>query len=282
MPATPHFPWICPRTEAAILEAHGDVRGTVGELEECEEQLVGSPDTETATSEREMKLTEKPEAAMAISLLVTAVLYLVPFGRTLAWPLILLSTLAHELGHGLAAAVLGGRFEALHMYADASGAAIWSGSFGRLGIATVAGAGLLGPALAAFCLLALGHTPRGARAVLGGVGVALLVIAVLVARNAFALAFIFILGVTFLIIAGRSARLGQMVVVLIAVQLALSVFSRSDYLFTRTVVTAAGPRPSDVAVMSAALFLPYWFWGLLCGTLSLLLLALGAWRFFRR
>jgi hypothetical protein len=229
-----------------------------------------------------MKPILRPAAVLTISLLVTAVLYVVPFGRTLAWPLVLVSTLAHELGHGLAAVLLGGRFEALHIYADASGAALWSGSFGRLAVATVAAAGLLGPAIAAFCLLALGRTPRGARAVLACVGAALLMIALLVARNTFALAFILILGVTFLLVASRSERASQMVVVLIAVQLALSVFSRSDYLFTRMALTSLGPRPSDVSVMASALFLPYWFWGVLCGGLSLLLLALGARQFFRR
>jgi len=226
-------------------------------------------------------LTSRPAGLLTISVLVTAVLYVVPYGRTIAWPLVLLSTLAHELGHGIAAALLGGRFEALHMYADASGAAIWSGRFGRLATATVAGAGLLGPALAAFFLLLFGRTPRGARAVLGCTGTALVVIALLVARNPFAVAFILIVGATLLVVAGRSEKLSQMVVVFVAVQLALSVFSRRDYLFTRTAITATGAGPSDVSVMASALFLPYWFWGFLCGGLSLLLLALGARKFFR-
>jgi hypothetical protein len=34
-------------------------------------------------------------------------------------------------------------------------------------------------------------------------------------------------------------------------------------------------------VMASALFLPYWVWGLVCGGLSLALLAAGARRFFR-
>jgi hypothetical protein len=33
--------------------------------------------------------------------------------------------------------------------------------------------------------------------------------------------------------------------------------------------------------MAAALFLPYWFWGVVCGVLSLLLLYAGARMFFR-
>jgi hypothetical protein len=55
----------------------------------------------------------------------------------------------------------------------------------------------------------------------------------------------------------------------------------SDYPFTRTALTVAGPMPSDVAVMAAALFLPYWFWGAACGVLSVIFLLLGVKFFFR-
>jgi len=167
------------------------------------------------------------------------------------------------------------------MYPDASGVATWSGPLGRIGVATVAGAGLIGPALAAFCMLAFGRTPRGARMMLGCVGTGLVLVALLVARNPFGFVFILLLAGTLIAVATRSDRLAQMTVVLIAVQLALAVFSRSDYLFTRTAMTSAGPAPSDVTVMASALFLPYWFWGILCGALSLALLAAGARRFLR-
>ncbi len=110
--------------------------------------------------------TDRAPRVLAISVLVTALLYAIPFGRTIAWPLVLVSTLAHELGHGLAAALLGGSFESLRLHADASGVALWRGSFGRLATATVAGAGLVGPALAAFLLLVLGRTARHARVAL--------------------------------------------------------------------------------------------------------------------
>jgi len=215
------------------------------------------------------------------SVLVTAALYVVPFGRTIAWPLVLISTLAHELGHGLTALLLGGQFHALYIQRDASGAALWSGAFGRLSVAVVAAAGLLGPAVAAFVLLVVGRNPGRARVVLGVLGVALLVVALVLVRNSFGLIFTLILGSALLLIALRLPRASQTVVILLAVQLALSVFSRSDYLFTRTALTSAGRRPSDVAVMADALFLPYWFWGGLCGVLSVAILFLGFRIFFR-
>jgi hypothetical protein len=66
-----------------------------------------------------------------------------------------------------------------------------------------------------------------------------------------------------------------MVVLFVGVQLALSVFSRSDYLFTSVARTAQGANPSDVEMMSQALFLPYWFWGLACGGVSVGILVWG-------
>ena len=219
---------------------------------------------------------------LAASVVVTALLYIVPFGRTVAWPLVLISTLAHELGHGVAAALLGGTFHLLRIESDASGVALWSGAFGNVATAAVAGAGLIGPAVAAFLLLALGRNRARASMLLGALGAALCAVALLLVRNPFGLAFTLLLGSALLLIALRFPRASQTVVILLAVQLALSVFSRGDYLFTRTALTGAGAMPSDVTVMARALFLPYWFWGAACGALSVALLLVGVRMFVRR
>jgi Peptidase M50B-like len=225
---------------------------------------------------------DRARQIFTVSVLVTAILYVVPFGRTLAWPLVLVSTLAHELAHGLTAALLGGTFHSLRIYADASGAALWSGAFGRVATAMVAGAGLLGPAASAFVLLMVGREQPRARALLGIGGASLIAIAVVLVRNPFGLVFTLLLGSALLFIAVRVPRASQTAVILLAVQLALSVFARSDYLFTPMAITSTGLSPSDVAVMSEALFLPYWFWGALCAVLSVLFLFLGVRLFFRQ
>lgn len=66
-----------------------------------------------------------------------------------------------------------------------------------------------------------------------------------------------------------------------AVQLALSVFSRGDYLFTATARTGRGALPSDAAQLADALIGPYWFWGGVCGLLSVAALLFGVVTFFR-
>jgi len=225
---------------------------------------------------------ERGPRLLALAIAVTIILYVIPYGRTIAWPLVLVSTLAHELAHGLMAVVLGGRFEALRLNGDASGVALWSGQFGRLARAAVAGAGLIGPAAAAFLLLAAGRRERFARGLLGALGAFLCLVSLLLVRSAFGFGFTLLLGAALMFIAIRFPRASQPTLILLAVQLALSVFSRSDYLFTPMVLTAGGPMPSDVGAMADALVLPYWVWGIVCGALSLALLGAGVRVFFRR
>jgi hypothetical protein len=78
-----------------------------------------------------------------------------------------------------------------------------------------------------------------------------------------------------------SAKAAQLAIVFVAVQLALSVFSRGDYLFTATANTANGPMPSDVAQIAEALVGPYWLWGAVCGATSIGVLMGGLWLYLR-
>jgi hypothetical protein len=219
-----------------------------------------------------------PQASRAVLLLsvcVTALLYAWPLGRTLSYPLVLLSTLAHELGHGVAALIAGGRFASFELYPDASGVALTSAQ-GRFAEAFVAAGGLIGPSIAALIFFVVGKKPGGARLFLGLIGVLLAIALLLVVRAGFGWFFVAVLAATcFLIAWADSARWSQLVLVFGGTQLALSVYSRRDYLFTPLAHTNQGLMPSDVAQMSEALLLPYWFWGLACGAISVAVLVFG-------
>ncbi len=217
-----------------------------------------------------------------MSVVGTIALYWLPMGQTLAYPLVLLSTLAHELGHGIAALMVGGGFESFVLYADGSGAAMTSGNHGRLARAFISAGGLCGPALAASGCFIAGQRGKAAKSALLFIGCALVVALVMVIRNLFG--WIFVAGVAGVCLWGglKAAKdVAQLMVLFVGVQLALSVFSRADYLFTDVAHTGAGPAPSDVAYMAEALFLPYWFWGLFCGGLSLAILWAGLHRFVK-
>lgn len=228
-------------------------------------------------------LVARARYTLAISVFLTLVLYLVPHLRSIAYPLLLISTAVHELGHGVAAILAGGTFEKFVMYPDASGVATSSGNFGALGRALVAAGGLVGPAVfAAVCFLCArrASTARYALALMG----ALLSLAMLlVVRNGFGLFFIGVLATICLLLAIKGGyHLAQLGLAFLATQLALSVYSRGDYLFTRWAQTAVGTHPSDSQNMATALGIgPYWFWGLVCALFSVIVLVAGSWYLVR-
>ena len=203
---------------------------------------------------------------------LTIALYIVPYGHYVAYPLVLLSTYAHEMGHGITALLVGGDFDSFVMAPDGSGLAYLRIPDSRLARAATSSGGLLGAALLAAAFFGLAKRSKTAHVGLLAFGVATLVALVLVVRSPFGWFFVGSLGAACVYLGLKStARVAQAVLAFLAVQLSLSVFSRGDYLFTET----AGAGPSDVAQMADALFLPYWFWGVVCGAISVIVLLSG-------
>lgn len=234
-----------------------------------------------ARAQERVAVTRRARSALIGSALLTLALYFVPLGSFLIYPLLLLSTLAHELGHGLAALALGGRFHEFYLWPDGSGMAVHSGASGHVAEALVAAGGLVGPALVAALCFALARRQAVARVALVALGVGFLAADVLVVRNDFGRWYIGLVGAALLLVGWRARAAAQTALVFLAIQLALSVFSRGDYLFTPSARTASGVMPSDVAHIAAALGGPYWAWGAACGLFSVLVLVLGLWLFLR-
>ena len=218
---------------------------------------------------------------LLLSVLVTAGLYSVPLGHTLGYPLVLMSTLAHEMGHGMTAWLVGGEFRSFEMWSNGSGVA-HTASSGRIASALISAGGLVGPAIAALFCFVMGRSMKLARVALFVLGAFLVLALVLVVRNMFGVGFVLGAAAVCLLVAVKGgARLSQGLLVFFGVQLALSVFSRGDYLFTPVAHTSAGDLPSDVAQMSEALFLPYWIWGAICGGFSVVVLLFGLYWLWR-
>jgi hypothetical protein len=219
---------------------------------------------------------------LIVSIAVTVLLYVVPYGHVIAYPLMLISTLVHELGHGIAGVMVGGNFQSFEMWSNGAGLAHVVGYDGRFARAFVSAGGLCGPAVAAAVGFVMARGPRRSKWMLGTLGVLLVIADVWIVRSLFGWLFVTLFAAMLLAIAFKaSAHFAQMALMFLSVQLSLSVFSRGDYLFTSVANTGAGTFPSDVANMSDALFLPYWFWGAVCGAFSVLVLAVGGWLFLR-
>lgn len=213
---------------------------------------------------------------LGLSTLVTFGLYVIPFGSFVAYPLLMLSTLVHEMGHGLTALAVGGRFDSFQMWSNGSGVAQIGGFSNRLSSALVSAGGLLGPACAAALGFMLSRKEALARLAFTLLGVFLIASEFLWVRNSFGWIFIGGLAAIYLWLAQqRSGWLVQAALVFFSLQLSLSVFSRADYLFTPIAHTTEGIMPSDVAQIAHVLWLPYWFWGGVCALFSGLVLLLG-------
>jgi hypothetical protein len=219
-----------------------------------------------------------PRTRLFLSAATIALLWQLPYGAQALYPLTLLATFAHEMGHGLTALAVGASFDEMLMHADGSGMAVWHGNPGRMATALIAAGGLVGPTLAGVGLLLLSRSPRFARAALVLVAVALLTVVALWARNAFGIGFLLAwalgLGLAAKVLPDGAAAF---LLHLIALTLCLSWLTDLDYMFSNQAIVNGVALPSDSAAMAAALWLPYWFWGgvVAAFSLGLLLSAIG-------
>ena len=69
----------------------------------------------------------RAKQALWLSIGLTVLLYVIPLGGFVAYPLMLFSTLVHELGHGLTALLMGGSFKQMVIFSDGSGVATHGG-----------------------------------------------------------------------------------------------------------------------------------------------------------
>jgi len=217
-----------------------------------------------------------PRTLLILSTAAIVLIWQLPYGRQMLYPLTLLATYAHEMGHGLTALLLGAQFDQLLLHADGSGMAVWHGNPGRIATALIAAGGLVGPTVAGITLLLLSRSPRFARAVLGTLALLLTVSMVLWSRNSFGAVFLMALAAT-LALAARVLpdSAAAFLLHLIAATLCLSWFTDLDYMFSAQAIVNGVAQPSDSAVMAQALWLPYWFWGGVVAVFSLAVAALG-------
>lgn len=223
----------------------------------------------------ELRAPSSPPSTRALlvgATVASVVLPHVPVLRWIAWPLILTGTLAHELGHGVAGLMVGRRFEALEIRFDGSGVAHTAGGVGTLEIAWTALGGLVGPAVVAVLCLGLSRGVRSSRMALGTVGAGLIVAIPFLAGSLGTAVVMAVVGAASAALGWWGRQAARLGLAFLGVQLAVQVWTRSDYLFVSR--TGRG-EVSDIARIADALWGPVWFWGAAVGLVSLGLLAVG-------
>jgi hypothetical protein len=221
--------------------------------------------------------------AAAIVFVITA---WVPFGRTLLYPLTLFTTWVHEMGHGLTGIAVGGRFEYLEIFRDASGLAYTREAPGTAA-GLVALGGLLAPPIVGSAILAFVHGPRRARVLLTVLAVAIVLSLVLFVRSATGFIAMPIVAVALAWSAWRGfAEHPERRVIVsqaLGVLLALDTLTRMvSYVFTPEVTVDGKTQGSDISHVADNLGGHYVLWGIAVTIFAVGLLAVGMWWAWRR
>jgi len=223
-------------------------------------------------------------AALITAAVVTLVLeHFIPFGGLIVYPFTLLTTWVHETGHGLAALIVGGHFQRLEIFWDASGVAHTVENPGWP-VAVVCLGGLLAPPLVGMIILILARGPRRALGILIALAAALLVSLALWVRSPagyFAVPLVAALLGAVVLRGSENRRL--VAAHFIAVQLALDTLGRMlHYVFVPTAMSGGHESRSDIALIADNLGGHYMLWGLLVAAIALGLLAVGLWAAWRK
>lgn len=202
------------------------------------------------------------QRALILALLASLLLWNMPFGGLVLYPFKLLATWLHELSHGVIMLLTGAGFEHLEIFEDTSGLAQAERSVGPAGRAAIHSAGYMGTAAFGSVLLLLGQTRPRARWILGSLGLAMGLSALLWIHNDFAIRMAYgglalCIGLALV----PSERLAILVVNFIAAQacinalLDIRILFRPDMVINGKVVGA-----SDAHNMANATFGSHWLW----------------------
>ena len=218
---------------------------------------------------------------LLVALLVLWGIHHLPGRGVILYPLMLFDTMVHEMGHGLTSLLLGGRLEKLEVFSDGSGLA-WTAVAPGWRQAAVSAGGLLAPPFLAAFAFGAAQSARAARAWVLGMGVFLLGCLLVFVRGGMAWPFVLAIALVLLAIGLRArAQLVQVATLVLALELSVLTYSRSDYLFVYSAVINGASHKSDVGKIADTLGLPYWFWGSLIGLFSALLIGLEARSYLR-
>ncbi len=222
---------------------------------------------------------------LILAAIITVALWQIPGADLVLYPFAILATWFHELAHGLAALAMGGRFEALTLYADGSGVAEYSylsGRFDHLSQAVIAASGPLGPPLAGALFILSGRNPKSANLALMLLAAALLISALFWIRTPFGMiAVLSLAGVLVLLILKAGPTLRSFVIQFLGIQACVSTYKQVDYLFMDQAEIDGQVMLSDTMQIQEQLLLPYWFWGALIIALSLAMLLGALWYAYR-
>src|SRR5688572_29973967 len=134
---------------------------------------------------------------LVVALLVTLILWNVPYGWVALYPFKLFATWLHESAHAIMMLATGAGLDRLEIFRDTSGLAHAARGVGPVAQGIISSAGYMGTALCGALFLVLGRSDRGGRGVLLLLAAVMLLTVIAAIRNGFGAAAIASLAVAF-------------------------------------------------------------------------------------
>lgn len=213
---------------------------------------------------------------LGISCLVF-LLWQLPYFGFIQYPLLLLGTWFHEMGHGLTALLLGGKFYYLEIYENGGGVAYSDVSNSYLSYpiarAITAAGGLFGPAISGSILIAAARKKRTSKIVLWLLLIIMVISLCLWIHELLALVILSIFAAVLFFIAILKVRnLEAFTLLFLGTQCALSTYLQIGYLFTKQFVRDDKLQYSDTQTIAEHLPGTYWMWAVAILLVSIYLL----------
>lgn len=200
---------------------------------------------------------------LVIAVVVVLFLPALPLGNYIIYPFAILTTWFHEMGHGLAAILVGQEFVELEIFANGSGVATRMAEHdaSRFADAAVAAGGPLAPIIIGAGLIVASAHPSSWRPVLIGLAAAIFVSVAVYVRGQTGWIVLPLVGALLLLIAWRAREgFARFSLQFLGVLAAMSMLTDFNYLFTEEAVIGGQHMLSDTGQIEASLFLPHWFW----------------------
>lgn len=204
-------------------------------------------------------------------------LWQLPYFGYIQYPLLLLGTWFHEMGHGLTALLLGGEFIYLEIYENGGGVAYSnvSSSYLPFNIArgVTAAGGLLGPAISGAILIGSARSKFSSKITLWLLIIIMVLSLCLWIQALLALIVLSVfVAILFFIAILRVRNLEAFTLLFLGTQCVLSTYLQIGYLFTKQFERDGKIQYSDTQMIAAHLPGTYWMWAILILLITIYLL----------
>mgnify|MGYP001124504606 CR=1 FL=1 len=210
--------------------------------------------------------------------LMNIILIQFPLGRLIIFPFVVLSTWFHEIGHSLAAIMVGGSVIKIEIFADGSGVAYHTLPLHSTNLksALVALSGPIFPPIVGYFLISFSNNLKLVKLFLLIISFSIFISLILWIRNLFGFLFLLVISIFFALVAlGKNENFSIITSQTIGIQAFLSVYLSMGYLFSKSGIVNQSSFASDTEIVAQNLFLPNWFWGSLIIVFTLIMLFLS-------